>query len=432
VGSDSGLAWTLSLVFAAGAFAYALNRLVQISTVPLLLLLGMLVGPVLGLIHLDDARAMFDQVRIIGLVIILFTAGYSLKWPLLRRHLGAIALLDTVALLITAAGAGLLFCWVFDAPLLIGLLFGAMVSATDPATLIPLFKEARLQRDVETTVITESVFNDPLSIVLVTLAIALLLPDAAPAWMLQQFSAVLGLYPAAVVYFLYTLLASLLVGIVLGWVTHRTAMRFTSGEIPILFGLAVAFGGYVGAEWIHASGFLATTTIGIIIGNHRWFFAESREQSRELEAFLSTSEGFEEPLADFATIFIFVLLGASLDPALFSASLWPQAAIAVGLVLLVRPLGVFAVLLPGRWSWRQSLFIGLEGPRGVVPAAMAGVPLSLGITYQQALLTQWGEALLTTTLMCIFVSVLLSSSWMGRLGRGLGVIDAASANGERK
>ena len=82
---DAGLAWTLCLVFGAGAFAYALNRLVQISTVQLLLLLGILVGPVLGLIDLADVQAMFDQVRVVGLVIILFTAGYSLQWPGLRR-----------------------------------------------------------------------------------------------------------------------------------------------------------------------------------------------------------------------------------------------------------------------------------------------------------------------------------------------------------
>ena len=188
------------------------------------------------------------------------------------------------------AGAAALFCWVFGAPPLIGLLFGAMVSATDPATLIPLFKEARLQRGVETTVITESVFNDPLSIVLTTLAIALL------------------------------------------------------------------------------------------------------------------------------------LLGAGLDPTLVSGGLWPQLAIALALVLLLRPLAVMAVLLPSRWTWRQALFVGLEGPRGVVPAALAGLPLALAATYHQPQLAHWGELLLTTTLTCIFVSVVLSSAWMGRLGRGLGVM----------
>jgi NhaP-type Na+/H+ or K+/H+ antiporter len=244
--------------------------------------------------------------------------------------------------------------------------------------------------------------------------------------LLEQLSAALTLYPAAMLWFLYSLVASMTIGIALGWLTHRAAERFNEGEIPILFGLAVAFGAYVGTEWVHASGFLATTTVGIVIGNHRWFFSETKVESHELDNFMAASEGFEEPLADFATIFIFVLLGASLDPSLFSTGLWSQMTIALGLVLLVRPLGVMAVLLPRRWSWRQSLFVGLEGPRGVVPAAMAGLPLALATTYHQPQLAHWGEHLLTTTLMCIFVSVILSTSWMGWLGRGLGIIPSTT------
>ena len=66
MGGDTGLEWTLSLVFAIGAFTYALSRRVQISTVPILQLLCVLVGPLLGLIALDDAHGMFDQMRVIG------------------------------------------------------------------------------------------------------------------------------------------------------------------------------------------------------------------------------------------------------------------------------------------------------------------------------------------------------------------------------
>jgi len=425
MGGNAGLAWTLSLVFAIGAFTYALNRRVQISTVPVLLLLGVLVGPILGLLALDDARGMFDQLRVIGLVIILFTAGFSLQWPVLHRHLRAIVLLDTVGLLLTSAAAGWLFCYLFEAPAVIGLLFGALVAATDPATLIPLFKETPLERSVETVLITESIFNDPLSIVLTTVAIALLVPQADSAWLLGQFSDYLGLYPAAVAFFLYTLGASMAIGIALGWGSHRAAMHLNQGQVPVLFGLSVAFGGYVLAEWLHASGFLAATTIGIVVGNHHWFFNETDRQNRRLERFLSTSVGFEEPLADFAAIFIFVLLGASLDLSQFSGNLWPQLGLALALVLLLRPAVVVSLLGlfgGGRWTLKQMLFIGLEGPRGIVPAALAGLPLSLGIHYHNPELIHWGGLLLTSTLISIFVSVILCTSWMGRLGRSLGVI----------
>lgn len=295
------LTWTLSVIFALGTLTYALDRKIRLSTVPFLILLGVLFGPLLGLIDRDEARAMFDQVRVLGLVVILYAEGHSLKWPLLRRHLGTIGLLDTAGLLLTAAAAAVLFCWVFDAPPAVGLVFGAIVSATDAASLIPVFRQNRVDPEVETVLVTESIFNDPLGIVLATLAIAFVVPQADAAGSLEWLAGYLSLGPAAVTYFLYSLAASVVMGILLGSVSHRLARFLYQGELPMMFGLSIAFGGFVLGEAIQASGYLVATTIGIVLGNHRHLFPETPTERDRVDDFVRVSAGFEDSLAQFAT-----------------------------------------------------------------------------------------------------------------------------------
>lgn len=145
----------------------------------------MIFGPVLGAINREMAHYIFNYIRVFGLVIILFTEGQELKWPLLKKHMVTIGLLDTVGLLVMATVVAFIFSWFFHFPFIVGFLFGAIISATDPATLIPLFKQNKVNEDIETVIVTESIFNDPLGIVLTSLAIAFILPTAQSAHFLE-------------------------------------------------------------------------------------------------------------------------------------------------------------------------------------------------------------------------------------------------------
>jgi len=329
------LAWALCIIFALGTLTYVLDRKINLSIVPFLIIIGVLVGPVLELIVHDEAHAMFEHARVLGLVIILYAEGHSLKWPLLKKHLGTIGVLDTLGLLITAGAAGLLFCWVFDAPILIGMLFGAIVSATDPASLIPVFKQNKIDPDLETVIVTESIFNDPLGIVMTTVAIALLLPDADAARSLQWIAGYITLTPAVVVYFLYSLLASIILGVLLGTISHRLARYLDYDQLPILFGLSIAFGGFVLGESVQASGYLVATTIGIVLGNHRYMFKETAKEKKHVDEFVRVSEGFEDSLAQVATLFIFILLGASPQPEAMAGDLDNGSLIGMGVLIAV-------------------------------------------------------------------------------------------------
>ncbi len=411
------LSFTLAIVLGFGGLAFAFNYRTRISTVPVLLVLGILAGPVSGLIEQEQARQLFDQVRVFGLVAILFAEGHALQWPLLRRHFKAVALLDTLGLLMTAALAGLGFAWLFGAPLLVGLLFGAIVSATDPATLVPLFRLDPIDRDTETVIVAESIFNDPLGIVLTLLVVALILPQSTAAQPIALLAAWAAPPMAALLYFLYVTLVSIVLGVVLGRLTHWLAQRcFASGEFAVLIGLSMAFGGFGLGDAIGASGYLVATVIGIVMGNHRHFFSGGDSVlAEQVDEFLGAGRDYQNLTSSLATVLIFVLLGASLQAHGIGPSLPPALALALGIVLLVRPVAVLPVMLPLGWSARRALFVALEGPRGVVPAALAGLPLTLGQQYQNALLLQWGPSILNATLVTLLVSVTLETLWMNQL-----------------
>ena len=407
------MAKVLVAVLGSGIIAMIISRRYNISYVPLFIIAGMILGPIATLMPRDIAHELFDYVRVFGLVMILFTEGHNLSWKLLKRNLPTIATLDTVGLLITALLAAWFFSWVFHAPFLIGFLFGAIISATDPATLIPLFRQYRVKQDIETTIVTESIFNDPLGIVLTAVAVAMLVPQASGG-LFASMSSHMGVYGAAVAYFLYEVVVSIVVGIAVGafgyWFIKKTGI-FEFPEIEI-FSLFLAFSGFMIGEALQASGYLVATVTGIILGNYKVF--GKREKPQILNKVMKAIEKevhFNESLAAIATIFIFVLLGASLDLKPLTDNLWRGILVAYFIMLVARPIAALPILK--WWNLKEYVFIALEGPRGVVPSALAALPLSLAMKYHSNTLTvYWGEVILAVTVITVLASVITETLWV--------------------
>ncbi len=407
------VAQVLVIVLASGIVAMLISRRFNISYVPLFIIAGIIFGPLALLLPRNVARELFDYVRVFGLVMILFTEGHNLSWRLLRRNFPTISILDTVGLVITALLAAWFFSWVFHAPFLIGFLFGAIISATDPATLIPLFRQYRVKQDIETTIVTESIFNDPLGIVLTAVAVAMLLPQASGG-LFANFSGHMGVYGAAVIYFLYEVIVSIIIGIAVGifgyWFIKKTRI-FEFPEIEV-FSLLLAFSGFLIGESLQASGYLAATVTGIILGNYKVF--GKREKPHIIDKIMRAIEKevhFNESIAAIATIFIFVLLGASLNLKPLVQNLWGGVLVAYFIMLIARPIAALPILR--WWSAREYLFIAFEGPRGVVPSALAALPLSLALKYHSSTLTvYWGEVILATTVITVLASVITETLWV--------------------
>ncbi|AFL95612.1 Na+/H+ antiporter [Thermococcus cleftensis] len=410
----------LVAILMLGVLAMVVSRKSGISYVPLFILLGVLIGPLTSFVPRSLSHELFEYVRVFGLVVILFTEGHNLSWKLLKRNSTTILLLDTIGVLVTAFLAGWFFSWLFGAPLLVGFLFGAIVSATDPATLIPLFRQYRVEQDVETTIVAESIFNDPLGIVLTTVAVAMLYPNAVSE-VFSAFSGHVGIYGASVLYFLYEVIVSALVGVAMGFFGYwfiKKAEIFEFPEIEI-FALGLAFLTFLVGDSIDASGYLAATVAGLVLGNFKVLgkFRSIGVMERVLKA-ISLEVRFNENLSAIATLFIFFLLGASLELGIFAGNLVKGLLVAYFLMLVARPLA--ALPIARRWGFRRYLFISLEGPRGIVPAALASLPLALVNKYGEGTLTlHWAEVILAVTVITVFASIVTETLWLPLLKKAL-------------
>ena len=415
------LVFTLLIVLFLGSMSLYISRKSKVSFVPLFIMLGLLVGPLLRILDIPLARKIFDYVRVFGLVVILFAEGHNLKWYILRKHLETIAILDTISLVVTAFCAGLFFSWIFNVPFIVGLLFGAIISATDPATLIPLFHEYKVREDIKTVLVTESIFNDPLGIVLTSLTIALLVPQAPSASFVEKIASFTGIGLAGVMYFIYEVSVSIIIGIMVGiagyWAIRLIGLE--GNEEVLLFSLALAFLGFYFGEVFYASGYLAATIIGIILGNHHVLFKEDPRTSLKLRSTIDREVHFNEILSLFSIVFIFILLGASTNLRTLIPTLLHSIIVALSVILLARPLALIPVLATRKWDIGEYLFMALEGPRGVVPSALSALPLSLAVTYNIPKLMVWGEYILGATLTTVILSIILETSWLPILGRKL-------------
>ncbi|ASJ13940.1 cation:proton antiporter [Thermococcus radiotolerans] len=401
------------MVLLSGILAMLISRKTKFPYTPLLVLLGVLVGPVLTLILPQTARMLFYYVRAFGLFLVLFAAGFSLRLAVLKEHKLVITLLDTIGLLGTAILAGWFFSWAFGVPFPVGFLFGAVVSGTDPATLIPLFQEHKVPEDVETVIITEAIFNGPLAIILTMVALFLIIPEIPGYAPVEPVLEGAGLYVAAIVYFLYQIFVSAIIGAVIAYIAYQAIVRLGLYRSPYtqILGLAMAFGGYVVGEFVGASGFLVVTIIGLILGNHRDFF---KRKSSKVDDAVERNMEFNDVLSTFSVIFIFVLLGASLDLTdLQWGTIATSLMVALFVIFVARPLASL-VVLPFT-GFKRFLFISLEGPKGAVAASMAILPVVLGRAYNSPEMIAWGELILSAGLMTVLLSMLLESAWVSLL-----------------
>jgi len=401
------------IVLISGILSMLISRKTKFPYTPLLVLFGIFFGPVLNLILPQTARMLFYYIRAFGLFLVLFAAGFSLRLDVLRKHKLVITLLDTVGLLGTALIAGWFFSVVFQVPAAVGFLFGAVVSGTDPATLIPLFKEHKVPEDVETIIVTEAIFNGPLAIILTMVALLLVVPHVSGSLPLGRVLSGASLYATAIGYFLYQIAVSAIIGAAVAYLTYLAITKldlYTSPYTEIL-GLASAFAGYVTGELVGASGFLVVMIIGLVLGNHGDFFGKG---SRKVAGAVGRNVKFNDVLSTFSVIFIFVLLGASLDLSdLRGRTFALSFAVALFVIFVARPLSSL-VILPFT-GFRRFLFISLEGPKGAVAASMAILPVVLGRAYGNPELIHWGELILSAGLMTVLLSMLMESAWLSAL-----------------
>src|SRR5690349_19757231 len=149
------------LILAIGTLAAFVAQKIKVPDVAIFLIAGMALGPhALGLVQIPAASALNQIIVLFGASYILFDGGAALRLSVLRQVWITIVIIATIGVLITAAITGLAAHFVLGLPPIIALLLGAAIASTDPATLIPIFRQIRIRDRVAQTVVSESAFND--------------------------------------------------------------------------------------------------------------------------------------------------------------------------------------------------------------------------------------------------------------------------------
>jgi len=351
-------------ILAAGTLSSFVARRMQVPDVVVFLLVGMLLGPaVLNVVDIRADSAANQLVLIFGACYILFDGGASLRLSVLKRVWITIVALATVGVLITAAITGIAAYYILGVPVIIAALLGATLSSTDPATLVPIFKQIRIRDRVAQTVMSESAFNDATGAIITfgVLAVAIgsgeVSVGASAADLLKQSA--LGIIAGAVLGYFAAL-----------FIAHER-LAFLAEYASVVTLMAV-IGAFLVADDLQASGFMAVFVFGIFIGNKETFgFRMEPGEARRLDEFVATT-------ALLMRMFIFILLGAQVDFALMNRYLVGGVAVVLVFMLVARPLTVLLCALPdrrARWSRDEMLFMCWTRETGVIPAALAGLLL---------------------------------------------------------
>ncbi|WP_379950490.1 cation:proton antiporter [Ectobacillus funiculus] len=394
--------YMLTMVFLFGLVAMKLAERIKVPDVALFMIVGILLGPsVFDLITVPNDSVSYQFIIVLGSVLILFEGGRAIRFSVLKKVWVTISLLSILGVIVTAVVVAVTAFYLLNMPILYALLLASVIASTDPATLIPVFKQITIREKVRQTVESESAFNDATGSILAFTLLGVILGHtrlsvSASLWSFFR-EAGGGILAGAIIGFIGVLLTS----------EHKWGLLRKYGTVV---SVVVAISSYLAAGFIHASGFMATFTAGLISGNPQVFRFQVSEETN------STVFQFSETVTLIMRTLIFMLLGTQVDFRILS-QFWVQGVLIVLVFMFIaRPLAVLVCTLPDRkakWKWNEIVFMFWVRETGVIPAALSGMIVASGVDY--------ANAIASVTFIAILMTILIQASTTGYVAKRLGI-----------
>ncbi|WP_404368806.1 cation:proton antiporter [Sphingomonas sp. MMS24-J45] len=309
---------------------------------------------------------------------LLFAGALHVDWSDMKKGRWPILILSTVGVLLSTVivgGGFYLLAQIIGlaVPFVWCLVFGALISPTDPVAVMGVLQRAKVPPTLEATVAGESLFNDGVGVVVFTILLATALGT-------EPFSV-----GHAATLFFFEAGGGVILGLGVGWIGYRAMRSIDDYKLEVLISLAMVMGGYTLAHWIHISGPVAMAVAGLLIGNE----GVRTAMSDTTRAYLL---GFWSLIDDILNAVLFVLIGLEVVTIPSDSRLLLLGVAAIPLVLLARSLSVIGpltVLRPllslGRLAVPTLIWGGLRG--GISVALALGLPdgpakpIALAATY---------------------------------------------------
>lgn len=403
---------TLALLISLAALAAFINvrwiKLPQTIGLMAIALVGSMILLLLGELGIVPVRTVatfisrvdFGEILLHGLLsFLLFAGALHVNFNDLRRERLPVAVLSTIGVVIATFVTGTLFWWCtgligLDISYLTALLFGALISPTDPIAVLGIIKKVGAPKRLETQIAGESLFNDGIGVVvfLTILGVA----EGPGRTGISDIGLLL----------LKEAFGGALMGLALGWLAYLMLKTVDAYQVEILLTLALVTGGYALAEAIHVSAPITMVVAGLVIGNRGRDFAMSDKTRERLDAFW-------ELIDEMLNAVLFMLIGlelivVALRPAYFVAGLIAIVVALVGRIISVGlPIGVMRLRQPFMRGTIRILTWG--GLRGGISIALA---LSLPPSPDR-------DAIIAATYVVVVFSILVQGLTFGRVMRRL-------------
>jgi CPA1 family monovalent cation:H+ antiporter len=317
-----------------------------------------LIGLVMALVGQREINLSPDIFLSLLVPPLVFEAAFQANAKDLLKDLAPILSLAVPGVLLTTLLVGLVLFWGADFPLVLALLFGSLIAATDPVAVVSLFRALRVPNRLQLLLEGESLLNDGTSIVLFNLMVAI---------------AVTGTFHLgnSILQFLLVAGGGIFIGVLLGFIISQAISVIDNPLIETTLTSVLAFGSYLVAEQLHVSGVLAVVAAGIVCGN----LGPSRmSPTTRILVF-----NLWDYAAFLANSLVFLLIGLQIDLSLILAD-WKAILWAILAVLVARAASIYGLswIGPGiPWRFKHVLYWG--GLRGAFSLALAlSLPVSLG------------------------------------------------------
>ena len=411
----------VSMLVALAAVASYLNyRYIKLPTTIGVMLVALvaslalvLVGPYTGGVREQAATLVsqidFNQVVLHGmLAFLLFAGSIQVSLEELAREWLPVALLAIFGMLVSTCIVGgvtwLVLGWLgLGIPFLHALLFGALISPTDPIAVLGIMKSVGAPRRLEVQVAGESLFNDGLAVVvfLVLLQLAGFDGGAAGSGTTEPVAIEVG---EVAMLLLEEVGGALVLALTAGMVAYQMLRRVDNYQVEILLTLALAMGLYALADALHLSAPIAVVIAGLFVGNQGRAFAMTEKTREHVDTFW-------ELVDEILNVVLFLLIGLELLVLPIEPGWLVAGVLAIPVVLGARWLSVAAIMGPLSWVKTQAKgaipVLTWGGLRGGISVAMA---LSLPANDSRSLV-------LTLTYFVVVFSILVQGLTVGRVIR---------------
>jgi CPA1 family monovalent cation:H+ antiporter len=316
---------------------------------------------------------------------LLFAGAIHVDWKRLKRRLGSVAMLATVGVLISTLAVGFGFWGLaqlfgFDITLAWALVFGALISPTDPVAVLSLLKSVQVPQLLETEMAGESLLNDGVGVVLFTILLAL----AANGEGHLSFASAAGL-------FLLEALGGAVIGLLAGYIAVYAMRVIDEYVVEVFISLALVTATYALADRLHTSGPIAVVTAGLLIGERGPVDAMSETTQRYLFSFWELIDGILNSVLFLLIGLELIVVGIDLRFGWIALSVIPLIIVARVLAIAI-PFGILSfyvrfikgsipVLVWGGVRGGISIALALSIPYG------AERPIILTATYAVVLFT---------------------------------------------